>query len=500
MTATNMPDIDDESTENATTTLMGSIAGPDDELPTSYHVLDLARSKTAGKPLSYIPLKDQHISNVKFYPYSPPTAAPVFALVGGTHTIVCRVVLDKPDGYEILQWIATGQDNRHHIDNLNSLAWSRDPRTGNPIVCVAGSRSDLDASIVDEGAAIRVLDVITGKLVKELVGHGAAVNDLVVHESTPSMLASCSEDHTIRIWDLHSKEDSNSCVAICAGDSQRQGLISIAYHASSRYLLSGGFNGSVNMWAIPRFPLSNARTDNITLVHFPMFSSVEIHGDYIDCVEFYGDCILSKCRDGGHILLWRINGFNGQIRPADEFKGPAKLVGDHDETRSAFGNGFQQLLSFDISGCSQYRMRFSLFHQPFRHPVLAIGNNRAEVLFWDLHNLEKGILGPYDWFDTRRSPLDPSGKGKAKVTMIQGSLTASAMLERKLPAPCISFGGPFKEHIPHVTQQIQLHRGSRISYDDHAFMQSAWSKSGEYCVFIGKSDTVVICRKPVYNV
>ncbi|KAK5002734.1 hypothetical protein LTR28_011053 [Elasticomyces elasticus] len=101
---------------------------------------------------------DVAIYDVKFYPYASPDAKPVFACTGGRDTFVCRPSSSADDPIEILQHFRDDDDKAA----LNSLVWSRDPDTGDPLLCVSG-----------EIAKIRIIDVKSGSITRTLVGHGA---------------------------------------------------------------------------------------------------------------------------------------------------------------------------------------------------------------------------------------------------------------------------------------------------------------------------------------
>lgn len=189
-------------------------------------------------------------------------------MVGGAHVIVCRPVADSDKSTEILQWFRDEDEKA----NLNSLAWSRDLETGDPLLIAAGTVPKIIA-----------FNVRTGKLVRTLTGHGAAINELAVSPKSPQILASGSEDYTIRIWHLHTKFQRQPCAVIYAGDGgHKAGLLTVAFHPAGDYLLSGGMDARVSLWAVPDLPNANTGSDKPDLQHFPHFTSTEVHSDFVD--------------------------------------------------------------------------------------------------------------------------------------------------------------------------------------------------------------------------
>ncbi|KAH6631639.1 WD40-repeat-containing domain protein [Chaetomium tenue] len=313
--------------------------------------------------------------DVKFYPYNPPGAPPVFAVTSKKHAVVCRLAQTDKDTQpcEIIQLI------RDDGDDANCAScWSRDPVTEEPLLCIAGTNSN-----------IKIYNVKHGKLVKTLVGHGGGINDLATSPADPLIVASASDDTTIRIWSLAAAHEKQPCVCILGGESHSYDLLSVAFHDNGRYLLSTGHDQVINLWALPEFPAEHL--DVPFVFQYPHFSSSEIHHNLVDCVAFHGDLILSRACHEDSIVLWQIEGFSS----ADPIPGPLDAPTPTDvakQTRSYFTPTlsqarramFTRLAQFHTPDCGvQFFMRFRIFHAPGRHPILAFANARSRTFFWD---------------------------------------------------------------------------------------------------------------------
>ncbi|KAJ6784981.1 hypothetical protein PWT90_08127 [Aphanocladium album] len=199
--------------------------------------------------------------DVKFCPYQPLDCDPVFAAV-----VICRLSSHTGDSNpcSILSIIRDDDEDASGC----CCTWTRDPATGAPYICIGG---------VD--AKVKMYDVTDGTLVNCFTGHGGDVNDLATSPIDSSIIASASNDTSIR-----------------------------SFHETGRYLLSGGHDQVINLWAIPDLPTEPVVTP--LQVHYPHFSTSAVHSGIVDCVAFFGDFILSRACHDNVIVLWRIEGFS----------------------------------------------------------------------------------------------------------------------------------------------------------------------------------------------
>jgi polycomb protein EED len=289
-----------------------------------------------------------------------------------------------------------------------SLAWIRDAKTGEPLLLFSG--------MVPK---IHVYNVAKKKYVKSLTGHGSGIQEIVPHPTLPSIFATCSEDNEVRVWNLDSKFEDSWCAVICHGEFGHTSTVhSIAFTKNGRYLMSGGRDTWIHMWALPeanelvQLPKEKAKSKRI---YYPHFSSADVHADNIDCIRFYGDLIFSRSV-GYKITCWRIDGFSSDDPTPDP---PTKQIPGK-RTRSAFGTGFVVLYTFNhMIGDPQafYYHRFSIFSGPGYEPVIAMGDlGRTTLHFWDLKKLE----GDRETSEFSGDPLDSLSSDKTLTPALDG--------------------------------------------------------------------------------
>lgn len=401
--------------------------------------------------------------SVKFYPYTEPGIDPVFAVAGGKRILVCRPPGKENTKMQVIQLIIDEDADADHY----ACAWSKDLETGAPLLCVSGGNGK-----------IKIIDALSGELTRTLAGHGGEVNDLAVSPINPHILASASEDSTVRIWSLDPAHARQPCAAILEGDGHKETVLSLSFHSSGRYLLSGGIDHMINLWVLPLFPDINTGTDKPTRIYYPHFSTSEIHADIVDCVSWYGDLIFSKAAREHCIVLWSINGFS----PTDRPPSPSSAPTTHDpnrDTRSAFSppsttSSYTRHLQFSIPESEIIFMRFSIFEgSKNSNPVLAFCNGVSKVFFWDLARFE-------EYFNI----IDhlPGGKDKQKPITAPGSGPA---LDLRLPSASNPRSHPFLQPFQRrnrggaVARVVREASPSESSSSHHTGSDNAAEKSSE---------------------
>jgi WD40 repeat protein len=106
------------------------------------------------------------------------------------------------------------------------------------------------------------------------------------------------------MWNIKTK----ICIAIFAGErGHRTDALSVAVHPCGNVVASSGMDNSIKLWdleapdvkeSMSKSYLHDDRAGNVSFVthvqQFPIFSTDKVHKNYVDCVRWVGDLILSK--------------------------------------------------------------------------------------------------------------------------------------------------------------------------------------------------------------
>lgn len=264
----------------------------------------------------------------------------------------------------------------------------------------------------------------------------------------------------------------------------------------------------------------------------------------VSSVAFFGDLVLSRACHEDIIVLWRIEGFSS-LDPIPEPSSAPTTSDTERLTRSAFApsssSQYSRLLQFHTPGCGhQFYLRFKLFHQKDKNPVLAFGNAHSEIYFWDLARL----IGYHDFMseikdserDTtlplhRPSWLQPikhrkqagGGAGGDVVSKLKDGSDRDSVISGRTGSADIVLEGQAQAHglgdanatlglngaytqetlesweskydMTRVEDAIKSHATSKLTIKDFVGRQVAWNASGEWCVVVGSKNLGIILQR-----
>jgi polycomb protein EED len=209
-------------------------------------------------------------------------------------------------------------------------------------------------------------------------------------------------------------------------------------------------------------------------------------------VRWFDDLILSHAVREEKIVLWRIDGFssNRSTPPApvpvsNALRSTTQVtVAAHSasSTRSAWGGRFQRLLQFELPQTNIFYMRFNVFHQMGRHPILVAGNEKSKVFFWDLQRLEESDTG---------NPASKALPAHVARHVREGSSTSNASSATSAGSGASKVKGKKAKDLLHdggvgnPFQPIAPHKAIEVLRKGPAIRQFDWSTDGQWCVGTG---------------
>ena len=467
------------------------------------------------------------IWDIKFYPYLTSKDDPVIlALVGFHDVYICQLIEEDAESANV-RFLNTFRREEEHQDDcntLNSCSWCY-IKSSEPLLAITG-----------ESGQIQVLNAFTGDLKFTLTGHGVGVvNDIITHPKYPYILASCSIDSSIRIWDLRRPKP---CIIICGHNlAHKEGLISINWHQSGNYIVSGGFDHKVCVWTIPDLSEESSfwkeigenrkrSRDEVKVIHYPHFNSEAIHGNFVDAVMFWDDMILSKAAKENVVVLWSIQGFDSNKPPPLPSQAPKALM--HMETRNGFARKptvnidedvledgglveeapFKRLLEFKNEGAGLFFMRFGL-SQPSAlftdlRTILTVGDEESRIRHWDLERLLTGEDDGREVKSSFRSLPNTVMRDSVMKDSVPSSRStsvaenASSVGDREMSTGATSFASDqppneegqlrmrYKLHEFEVQQPA--HKTTYLNKADGTVTTRGvgWSVCGKWCVAVGE--------------
>ncbi|XP_071955021.1 polycomb protein eed-A-like [Antedon mediterranea] len=305
-------------------------------------------------------VKEDHglpIFGIQFNHYHKPGDALVFATVGSNRVSIYE--LQEDGGINILQSYIDADS----MENFYTCAWTYEESTGLPLLAVAGSRG-----------IIRIISPITMQCVKHYGAHGNAINELKFHPKDCNLLLSVSKDQSIRLWNLK----TDLVVVVLGGvEGHRDEVLSADFDVDGERVVSCGMDHSLKIWCMNTDDVEEAIKTSYTYnqtktnrpfktlyVHIPNFTTRDIHRNYVDCVRWLGNFVLSKSCEN-RIVCWK----------------PGDIDEDINKIKKSNNKQVTMLHKLEYANCDIWFMRFSM---DYFQKILAQGNQIGKTYVWDL--------------------------------------------------------------------------------------------------------------------
>ena len=252
-----------------------------------------------------------------------------------------------------------------------------------------------------------------------LQSHGGSINDLKCDPRRPQLLFSCSSDFTIRLWNIQTR----ILIAIFGGwHGHLDQVIHCDIHQSLNLFASCGVDNTVMIWNYDTPELKTAielshtyhlQKRNLSFptinVHLPHYETRHPHCHYIDCIQWFGDFLITRSVDK-KLKMWRPT--NDKLQPNIPLSELCSKIVTRDDCNVNERNPKKNIIEvydFPVDSEEQFFIKFSLNHDKNN---LALGDQYGNVYFADLSSddLTK-IVSSY--FEQRTSCLQTTVRNVA---------------------------------------------------------------------------------------
>lgn len=184
-----------------------------------------------------------------------------------------------------------------------SCDWSRARKPNTSILVFAG-----------DSGHIRMITFFPfgGQEQAVLGSHPHAVNDVKVNRRDPEIVATGAADHSLRLWNV----EKRILIAIFGGaEGPRNQVVSVSFHDYYPIVAGTGIDHTIHFWDLGSAELEGAiaaskdyamhqYTFKPVLQHMPKWVTRDIHSNFVDCIAFWGDWVITRSVNED-IILWR---------------------------------------------------------------------------------------------------------------------------------------------------------------------------------------------------
>jgi len=292
----------------------------------------------------------------------------------------------------------TTKKDKNSIVNSSKVLSHIFNSNGPQLCCVAG-----------KCAIIKVIDTVQRSLILTLVGHGDEIYDLSFSPSDSWLLVSASKDESLRLWNVQTA----TCIAMFAGhEGHCDSVLSVAFHPLGQKIVSSGMDTTIKIWNLDGEDMKKSITESFRVrpksrgirkklnvggperitstcpnphtlcEQLPSFSSKKMHTDYVDCVQFVGDLILSKSITNT-ISLWKpdLKEAIGETHSFSATTDASSTAKPHKRLPIQQEDVVIPLRDFELSQCNIWFVRFQTDAEC---TMLAAGNCAGEIRVWEI--------------------------------------------------------------------------------------------------------------------
>jgi len=259
-----------------------------------------------------------------------------------------------------------------------------------------------------EDASIKMWDYETGNFERSLKGHTDVVQDIAFDPQSGKLLCSCSADMSIRLWDI---QETYSCIKTLQGHDHN--VSSVTFTPSGDHVVSSSRDRTIKIWEV-----TTGYCIRTLLGHRDWVRQVRI---------FYDGSLMASCSNDQSIFVWQIStsslSSNNNLECKHfELRGHEHVVEcvawAHDSCNQWImeASGMQPIANNRILNGSDANAALKKQHQlqqPIQRttgPYLASGSRDKTIKVWDITTLQLlfTLTGHNNW--VRSLVFHPGGK------------------------------------------------------------------------------------------
>ncbi len=309
-----------------------------------------------------------------------------------------KLLISADGGGTVLAWDLRAERGQRRLEvpgfSTHSVRFSPDGRR------LVSAGLDLPFPLRPQVARIHLWDAASGQQLGELLGHEGIVSDAAFTRDG-RLLASCSHDGTLRLWDLEAGREIHRMQA-------PDRLSQLAFSPNEELVAAACDDGAVHIWGV------SEGEHRATLQHSERKANRHLHR--LPCLAFSPDGrLLASVSADATVRIWdlrtslgrSLRGHKGTIR-AVAFSPDGRQVatgGDDWTTRIWDAHTGEPLFVLREHGQPVFALRFSPDGL-----MLAVGGVDGSVTLWDPH-VGRQLLA-FDTHDAMVMSVDFSPKGE----------------------------------------------------------------------------------------
>lgn len=254
-----------------------------------------------------------------------------------------------------------------------------------------------------EDASIKIWDFENGNYERSLKGHTDVVQD-IAFDNTGKLLISCSADMSIRLWDF---QETYSCLKTLQGHDHN--VSSVSFTPSGDHIISCSRDKTIKIWEVSTGYC---------------IRTLNGHRDWVRMIRIYNDgSLLASCSNDQSIYIWQIT--SSSLSSSDyrnfELRGHEHVVeciawapdtassAIMQSVETATTNGVAAASSSSITNNSNNSVD-NIQQKTKPGPYLCSGSRDKTIKIWDISNFQClfTLIGHNNW--VRGVVFHPGGK------------------------------------------------------------------------------------------